>query len=68
MRPEGLISVNKVFKWLMLLFGFLFLVVFWSQSQNGRYVLQQSDQGVLLIDTRTGKVSWPKIPLPWSLR
>jgi hypothetical protein len=36
-HPEGLITINKIFRWLTLLLGYLFLAVRWQLSQNGRY-------------------------------
>jgi hypothetical protein len=65
-RPEGFISLNKIFRWLLLLLGFFFSVAFWNQSQNGRYVLHNTADHVLMIDTRTGEVSWPNIPSPFK--
>jgi hypothetical protein len=60
-HPEGLISASRLFKCLALLLGYLFLAVVWQFSQNGRYVaVQDSDRAVVVVDTRTGEVSWPK--------
>ena len=65
-RPEGFISFNKIFRWLLLLLGFLFFIAFWNQSQNGRYVLYNTADHLLMIDTRTGEVTWPNIPSPFK--
>jgi hypothetical protein len=56
---EGFLSFHRLYKFLILLLGYLFLLVFWHQSQNGRYALQIVEHGVLRIDTRTGEVTTP---------
>jgi hypothetical protein len=63
---EGFVSVNKLFKWLTLLLGYLFLAVFSQFSQNGRYVVHDTEQAVMVADTRTGEVSWPRNNQPRS--
>ena len=49
---------NEIFRWAALALAILFLVVFWQESQNGRYVLVQGGEynPPAVIDTRTGHV------------
>ena len=62
---EGFISVNKIFKWLTLLLGYLLLAVLMQFAQNGRYIAtHDSSQNIVVVDTRTGEVSWPKSNQP----
>jgi hypothetical protein len=56
---EGFLSFHKLYKFLVLLLGYLFLLVFSHQSENGRYALHDVEHGVLRIDTRTGEVTTP---------
>jgi hypothetical protein len=65
---EGFLSFHKLFKFLILLLGYLFLLVFSRQSENGRYALHNVDHGVIRIDTRTGEVTTPllKTDQPWK--
>ena len=61
---EGLISLNRLFRWLVMLLGYLFLLAFWQFSQNGRYAVFSNDQGAVGIDTRTGEVTFPTVNIP----
>ena len=59
---EGLISLRRLYKGMILLLGYLLLFALWHLSENGRYALQSADGTVYVIDTRTGEVSHPEIP------
>jgi hypothetical protein len=59
--PKGmpLISAKRVFMFLAFLLACLYLMVFWQQSKNGRYVLHDDGQHLLVFDTRTGALTFP---------
>ena len=56
-----MITARRIFLCLVLLLGYLFLIVCWEQSKNGRYALHNKGELLLVIDTRTGEVSVPKM-------
>jgi hypothetical protein len=58
---KGLLSLNALFKCLIVLLACLFLLAFWRESQNGRYALYKADNAFLRLDTRTGEVSIPRV-------
>jgi hypothetical protein len=59
---EGTISLRKLYKAMILLLGYLSLLAFWHLSQNGRYTLHDTSTGAVVLDTRTGQVSYPRAP------
>jgi hypothetical protein len=62
--PEGAITVSKLLRLLLVLIGLFISTALWRLSENGRYTLQDTQEGLMVIDTRTGEVSRPKLPWP----
>jgi asparagine N-glycosylation enzyme membrane subunit Stt3 len=57
---SAFITPKRLFMSFVLVLGFLFLFVFWQQSQNGRYTFYYDGHQLVVFDTRTGELSLPK--------